>query len=779
MNRPSARKDTITRRRILAEGLVQGVGFRPFVHRLAGEHGLAGLVSNDSRGVVIEVEGPAGRLAAFIDDLPRRKPPLAQIMRLAVGEIPSTGQTDFVIMPSREGGDIGACPPPDTATCPDCLSEMNDPADRRYGYPFINCTNCGPRYTIIRALPYDRPATTMAAFAMCPSCASEYSDPADRRFHAQPIACPECGPRLELRGADGRPMPGDPVTQAGARLKEGAVVAVKGLGGFHLACDARDALAVERLRRRKGRESRPLAVMVRDLETAGRLVELDRAGRDILASSPRPVVLAPMRPGHGLAPGVAPGLSTLGLMLPYTPLHHLLLAAGPPELVMTSGNPSDEPIAADNQEALERLGGVADFFLLHDRDIHARADDSVVLMALGQPRVVRRSRGFAPRPLRLEPAGPDILAVGAELKNVVCLARGSLAFLSPHIGDLKHPDGLIFHQRTSDRLIRLLGVAPRAVALDLHPDYLSSRAALDRPEPLKIRVQHHAAHVLAGLAESGLAGPALGLALDGAGHGPDGTVWGGELLLVGPDGFSRPGHLARFRLPGGDAAAREPWRAALGLLRLAHGADWAAHAPDHLAGKTADGGAILARMLDQGINSPWCSSAGRLFDGVAGLAGLRLTCGHEGQAAMELEAAAAAGEHGAYPMDLAVSATGGLELDPAPLVRACLADLAGRVPIPVVSARFHAGLTDGLTQLAEAARRRHGLDLIVLSGGCFMNVLLLERLTRRLKASGFRVINHRDAPANDGGICLGQALAARLALAADDPELWTAPRPGA
>jgi hydrogenase maturation protein HypF len=772
------------RTRAVISGVVQGVGFRPYLYRLAREHGLAGEVSNNGQGVNLELEGPAGRVEDFFRELIPRKPPLAHILRVEKEEIPELGKADFRILPSSSGAAPTALVPPDTALCEDCLAELQDPADRRYLYPFINCTNCGPRYTIIRGLPYDRPLTTMAGFAMCPDCRAEYEDPADRRFHAQPNACPVCGPRAWLAEPGGRELPGDGPTLAGERLARGAVVAVKGLGGFHLACDAADQEAVARLRRRKRREEKPLAVMVPDLDSARALVRLSKAEEELLLSPVRPIILAPMRADHGLAPEVAPGLDRLGVMLAYTPLHHVLLTRGPEALVMTSGNLSDEPIARTNQEALEKLAGVADFFLLHDREIHTRADDSVVASAGGQPRLIRRSRGYVPRPVFLEREGPEILALGPELKNTVCLTRGREAFLSAHVGDLKDAETLDFFRHTIDRLQDLVGVRPDFLACDLHPDYLSTRQALETPGPDPIRVQHHAAHILSAMAEQGLSGPVLGLALDGTGLGLDGTVWGGEILLVSERGLRRLGRIRPFPLPGGDAAAREGWRTACGLLRSAFGPDWAAHRPAGLVRRMEEQGfgagrlRDLERMMERGLNSPLCSSAGRLFDGVAALAGVRFVSAYEGQAAVELEGALDPGENQAYPLGLETGPGGEggsdiIEIDPRPMLNRLLEDLGkGLGPRPV-SARFHAGLIKVLARAAGLAGRWTGCGRVVLSGGCFVNQRLAGELPRLLKRAGLQVFGQRDVPTNDGGLSLGQALGARLALAAEDPGLWT------
>ena len=632
--------------RAVIGGVVQGVGFRPYLYRLAGEHHLSGVVSNNGQGVVLEVEGQELEIESFFAQLIPRKPPLAHIVRLHKEEIPPLGETGFRIIASSREGPARALVPPDTAICQDCLAELKDPADRRYNYPFINCTNCGPRYTIIQGLPYDRPLTTMSGFEMCPRCRAEYDDPANRRFHAQPNACPVCGPRAWLADARGREVPGPGPALAGERLGQGAIVAVKGLGGFHLACDAADQEAVVRLRRLKKREEKPLAVMVPDLASARDLVSLSRAEEELLLSPVRPIILAPAREDSALAPAVAPGLNRLGVMVAYTPLHHVLLSQGPRVLVMTSGNLSDEPIAMTNQEALKRLSGVADCFLLHDREIHTRADDSVAASVNGQPRLIRRSRGYVPRPVFLARTGPEILALGPELKNTVCLTRANEAFLSAHVGDLKDAETYSFFHQTIRRLKELVGVEPEYLACDLHPDYLSTRHALSSPGPGPIQVQHHAAHILSAMAERGLSGPVLGLALDGTGLGLDRTIWGGELLAVSERGMKRLGRIKPFWLPGGDAAAREPWRIACGLLRNRSTVpDWAAHRPAPLirldGGAGATGPAALQNLDNDdgpgGSTAPGVLRPDAFSTAVAGLAGVRYKAAYEGQAAVELE----------------------------------------------------------------------------------------------------------------------------------------------
>ncbi len=756
-------------RRIRARvgGVVQGVGFRPFVYNLARELGLAGFVTNTARGVELCVQGPGAALDRFFRRLQADSPPLARISQLEQEEEPPRpGQRRFVIRPSRRGR-RRALISPDVATCPDCLAELMDPADRRYRYPFINCTNCGPRYTIIKDLPYDRPQTTMAAFTMCPECLAEYQDPGNRRFHAQPNACPRCGPRLWLADSRGREIPcADPVREAAARLGRGQVLALKGLGGFHLAVDAFDPEAVARLRRRKQREEKPLALMVPDLEGARELVELDPLSRQALSGIQRPIVICPMRPGTGLAPGVNPGNRSLGIMLPYTPLHHLLMAEGFRALVMTSGNLSEEPICRDNREALERLGPIADCLLLHDRDIYLRSDDSVVRVVAGRLRQVRRSRGYVPVPLELAPelvpqGCPPILALGAHLKNTLCLLRGSQAFLSQHVGDLENLETLEFFQLTAGHLARILEARPRILACDLHPDYLSTGWAREQGLPL-VRVQHHHAHALAVMAEHGLAGPVLALSLDGTGYGPDGTVWGGELLACHRRGYRRLGRLEHLYLPGGEAAVRQPWRVGLAVLRQLRG-EQAAGLDLELVREKGSHLELWGRMMAGGINTPRTSSLGRLFDAAAAICGLRRRVAYEGQAAVELEQSLDPGERGSYAFALRRDEKGLIILDWRPALDELVREAAAGVDIPLLAARFHRGLVAGLAAWARAGARQAGLEQVCLGGGCFLNAFLLEHLPPRLEEQGLAVYTPARVPAGDGGISLGQALAAAAA----------------
>jgi hydrogenase maturation protein HypF len=760
---------TLTRTRVRVEGIVQGVGFRPFVHALAGRLGLAGLVGNDAGGVFVEVEGAAETVERFLEALATEAPPLAVIERLTATPLAPTGGRGFAIAPSQAGGERQTLVSPDTATCPDCLRELADPADRRYRYPFINCTNCGPRFTIVRDVPYDRPATTMAGFAMCADCAREYADPADRRFHAQPVCCPACGPTLALLDRQGRPAGGDPLAEAAARLRAGAAVAVKGLGGYHLAADAASEPAVAALRARKHREDKPFAVMVADLAAARRLCLVDPAEEAMLASPRRPIVLLRRRDGQEVEAGsgaagrvaasVAPGNRSLGLMLPYTPLHHLLLAIVGRPIVLTSGNVSDEPIAYLDDEARERLGGIADWFLVHDRPIHMRADDSVVRSFGGRELPLRRSRGFAPQPLGLPwPFPRHVLACGAELKSTFCLAKGRHAFLSHHIGDLENYETFRSFTEGVDHFRRLFAVDPEVVAHDLHPEYLSTKYALELDGVELEGVQHHHAHVASCLADNSEAGPVLGVAFDGLGFGADGTIWGGELLVADLEGFRRAGHLEVVPLPGGAAAIKEPWRMAAAWLDAA----LQGRVPGRLdvVGRNRDRWEHVVALARSGTAAPPTSSAGRLFDAVAAILGVRDAVNYEGQAAVELEQLADPRERSAYPARVAPTDGGLLRLGGADLIRSVVEELMSGVAPPLIAARFHNGLAAATVAACEALREEEGLGTVALSGGVFQNMLLLERTVTALRRRGFRVLTHSRVPPNDAGISLGQAAVA-------------------
>ncbi|MFC5834516.1 carbamoyltransferase HypF [Nonomuraea insulae] len=748
---------------IRVEGVVQGVGFRPFVYALATRLGLAGHVGNDGRGVFVELAGGRTEIEEFLLRLESDAPPRAGIERITVtsGRSAAHSGGGFAIVASDDSGAPGTLVSPDLATCADCLAELRDPADRRYRYPFVNCVNCGPRLTIVRGTPYDRPRTTMAGFAMCGECAAEYHDPGDRRFHAQPTCCPACGPALSLAGA-----PGDALTGAVQVLLSGGVLAVKGIGGYHLAVLAGDENAVAELRRRKGREAKPFAVMVADLAQARRLCEVDAVAASLLTDAAAPIVLAPRRAGAAasesvvsepaVSESVAPGQRCLGIMLPYTPLHHLLLAGTAAPIVLTSGNTSGEPIVHDDAEALARLGAIADAVLAHDRPIHLRADDSVARPFRGRPALLRRSRGHAPQPVRLAWEAPrQILGCGAELKNTFCLAKGRHAFVSPHIGDLADYATLRSYREGIEHFQSLFGVRPEVVAHDLHPEYLSTKHALELHGVELAGVQHHHAHIASCLADNGEHAQVIGVAFDGLGYGPDGTLWGGEFLLADLVSFERAGHLAPVPMPGGVTAIRQPWRMAAAYLDGIDGTEALAVARRN----ERWWGRVTALARSGGSGAPPTSSAGRLFDAVAALLGVRDTISYEGQAAIELEQLADLSERGAYHAAVSCGA-GTLVIEGADLVRAATADLKEGVETAVVAARFHNGVRDLIVRCCLLLRERTGLSKVALSGGVFQNLLLAGRTVERLEEAGFLVLTHARVPANDGGISLGQVAVA-------------------
>jgi hydrogenase maturation protein HypF len=759
---------TLERQRLLVRGTVQGVGFRPFVWRLAREESLRGWVRNGGQGVEIEVEGGAEHLARFGRRLRAEAPPLARIETVDRFALEPDGAATFEILPSHLASQVVLPISPDVAPCLACRAEVDAPADRRYGYPFTNCTDCGPRFTIIRALPYDRERTTMREFALCRACRREYEDPGDRRFHAEPIACPTCGPRLEFRGSAGVLVDGA-LDASIAALGAGTIVAVKGLGGFQLSCDAADEAAVARLRERKGREAKPFAVMMANLELARLLCHVGDAEGEVLASPQAPVVLlrirnppAPHAPR--IAPSIAPGLDTLGVMLPSTPLHHILLRRFGRPLVMTSGNRSEEPIAVDNCEAAERLHTIADAFLFHDRAIASRYDDSVVHVADGEVAVLRRARGYAPSPIRLSRAARvPILGTGAQLKNTFCLVRGADAFLSQHIGDLDDALTLAHHHETLALYRRLFATEPEVVAHDLHPDYATTSWAHSLPGVRIVGVQHHHAHIASCAAEHGVREPVIGVALDGTGYGTDGAAWGGELLVVDGSRFERVAHLQYLPLPGGDAAAREPWRMAVAALVHAFGDEADPLVSMFLPSIPNSRRRAVTRLARGALPVPLTSSAGRLFDAVAALTGVRHMNRYEGQAAMELEARVDPAEDGVYPLPRA-EAAGSAVWDVSPLVRAIVDDLRGGTAIGSIAARFHNALAASITESCELARERTGIGVVALSGGCFQNRRLLTTLRERLRSARFHVITHRSVPPNDGGISLGQAAVALAVL---------------
>jgi hydrogenase maturation protein HypF len=761
----------LERRAVEVCGIVQGVGFRPFVYNLAVRLHLRGFVKNQTGNVRIEVEGDPASLDRFLAELAERPPPLARVQHLAWEARLPRGDQQFRIEPSDDEGLRAVFVSPDVAVCADCLAELFDPRNRRYRYPFLNCTNCGPRLTIITGAPYDRAQTTMASFAMCPACSAEYDDDADRRFHAQPTACAACGPRLELRGAMGEPVEtADPLGRFLDGLRGGAIGAVKGLGGYHLACDAQNGAAVAELRRRKHRDEKPFAVMVQDLAAAEILCEVGEVERRLLLSPRRPIVLLSKRTKDVVAQGVAPGNPYLGVMLPYTPLHHLLLHAARIPLVMTSGNRSDEPIAYRDDEALTRLAGVADRFLIHNRPIHVRCDDSVTCVVEGEESLLRRSRGYAPAPIALPFSCPrPILAVGGQLKATFALGRDDHAVLSHHLGDLDHFEAYRAFVQDVALYEQLFAVRPTAIVHDLHPDYLTTRYAQERAQlegVPTLAVQHHHAHLASCMAEHGLDEPVIGVTFDGTGYGTDGTIWGGEFLVGDYRSFRRAAHLRPVGLPGGDQAIREPWRMALSHLLDAGSPE------TPLTGRLSPlQRRTIERMLERGLQSPKTSSAGRLFDAAASLAGVRDCVSYEGQAAIELEwLASGQAPAGSYPFSLETDSTTDpgetlLRVDTRPLIAAVAADANQGVEAAQIARRFHSSLVEVVAAVCGRLRTATGIAAVVLSGGVFLNALLTAEVSARLRTDGFRVYRHRLVPPNDGGLSLGQLAIAAARLA--------------
>ncbi|MDD2463539.1 MAG: carbamoyltransferase HypF [Desulfobulbus sp.] len=749
---------------IHVRGIVQGVGFRPFVYRLAHEWNLAGTVINDGDGVEIYLAGAEAELQSFVNRLRLEAPPAARIVHLDVQPTEVAPEIDsFSILPSRSSQRASTQIAPDMACCSDCLAEIGDPADRRYRYPFTNCTNCGPRFSIVEHIPYDRPNTSMRAFVLCESCNREYNDPLDRRFHAQPNACSICGPQLSWHDGSGAVIDGDCLQHCAQALSTGRVVAIKGLGGFHLAVNGADEAAVGLLRERKHRPAKPLAIMVRDLERAKRFCRISEAEAKLLQSPEHPIVLVDRSRGGVIADSVAPGLDVIGLMLPYTPLHHLLLSEtdAPEILVMTSGNRGGEPICTGNEEALRRLHGLADFFLLHNRDIVTRVDDSVARIMDGKVRLLRRARGYSPVPILLNQPTDDILACGGEMKNSFCIVRGQEAYLSQHIGELVNTESFVFYRESIHHLQAVLELVPERVACDLHPDYLSTRYARGRSQDCRM-VQHHHAHVGAVLAEQQLKGPVLGVILDGTGYGIDGSIFGGEIYQADRSMFTRRGHLAGLDLPGGDRATQEPWRMALSLLYSHLGAEAlkAENQPPALHGVAEAKKQLLGQMLVKKVNCPSTSSCGRLFDGISALVGLCLVSQYEGQAAMLLEQQAMQAEDapaiGRYPVDCR-SMDNQMVIHSRGLVAELLADIGKGTPIPVMARAFHLWLVDAFVHSLVQLRDTTCLDQVVLAGGCMQNRLLFERLSRSLREHGFAVHGGEMVPMNDGGLALGQA----------------------
>ena len=764
---------TRERRGITVRGIVQGVGFRPYVYALARGHGLSGTVRNDAEGVRIEVEGAPEKLARFVRALEEDPPPLAMVESVDWQPLATLGGREFRIEESREGLRRQTLVSPDVATCDDCLAEVLDPADKRYRYPFTNCTNCGPRFTITRTVPYDRATTTMSGFTMCPDCLREYEDPADRRFHAQPNACPACGPRLRLLDKFGHLLhakPDDPILRTARMLRGRAIVAIKGLGGYHLACDPFDERAVRTLRGRKVRQDKPFALMACDLAQVHEICQVSPGEEALLTSPARPIVLLERRENTGVAEGVAPRQSTLGVMLAYTPLHHLLLRDAGIPLVMTSGNTSDEPIAYRDEEALDQLCEIADYFLTHDRMIHMRCDDSVVRTARGRPYPIRRSRGYAPAPLRLAADfRRHTLACGGELKNTFCLARGRHAFMSHHVGDMENYETLRSFREGIEHYSRLFDVSPELVAYDLHPEYLSTKYARELEETglPAAGVQHHHAHVASCLADNER--PAeervIGVALDGTGYGTDGAVWGGEFFEGSlKRGFTRLAHLDYAPLPGGSAAIRQPWRMALAQLISVYGQEDTMKLPLAAVQQAGERSVMLiARLVERKLNTPPTSSAGRLFDAVAALTGVPGTerTTYEGQAAVELELAACGPASRGYPFLLRPKDQGWI-VETGEIIHEVVEDLLAGRATGEISSRFHRTMAEVVAAGCEKIRGAGGTTAVALSGGTFQNMLLLRQVIKLLEGKGFQVYRHRRVPANDGGLALGQAILADM-----------------
>ncbi|MEW6051203.1 MAG: carbamoyltransferase HypF [Candidatus Zixiibacteriota bacterium] len=747
------------RRRLSVQGIVQGVGFRPFVYRLANELQLAGFVQNDSSGVTIEIEGHPEVLDRFVGRLRSDSPPLSRLTGLSVEHISADGGTTFAIIGSKDALSPQTIIPPDIATCDDCLRELFDPTDRRFHYPLINCTNCGPRFTIVEGVPYDRPSTSMKIFPMCPACAAEYHEPTNRRFHTQPNACPACGPSLTLMDGSGNAIPGDPIDETVRLLRAGKILAVRGVGGFHLACDPTNDTAVSELRRRKGRAEKPFALMAPSLDSVRKFCDVSTDESTLLCDYRRPIVLLRAKTGHKLSGLAAPGNPFLGFMLAYSPLHHLLLRGNFDALIMTSGNFAEEPIAIGCEEALERLAPLADYFLLHDREILQRCDDSIMRIASGSPRLIRRARGFVPEPVFLKSdLHRPTLAVGGELKNTVALGRNDVVFLSQHIGDLDNPSALGFFEHCMAHLKSILGITPELIACDLHPEYLSTKWAAK--QGLKcVQVQHHHAHLVSVMAENGVSERTIGIILDGTGYGTDGTIWGGEVLVGDAADFERFAWLAPVPMPGRTAAIRQPWRMALAYLQYAYGDDFRALDVPLLNEIPATHRDTVLQAITRHINSPLTSSCGRLFDGIAAILGTRNEVTFEAQAAMELEFLAHESKS-AMPGNMPVLVTARGPLDFRHLIRTVVEGIARDVHRRDLAHAFHVGLVELFLKAATAARQETDIKRVALSGGVYQNLLFFEEMVRRLREEQFEILTHVQVPTNDGGLALGQIVAA-------------------
>ncbi|MBN1376065.1 MAG: carbamoyltransferase HypF [Dehalococcoidia bacterium] len=757
--------DNIQLARISARGVVQGVGFRPFVYGLASHHGLNGWVCNTSEDVKIEVEGDRKTLDLFISDLEKKAPSLARIENISFNFAAPAGYTVFEIRHSLTVPGRYQMVSPDIATCQPCLEDIFTAGNRRFHYPFTNCTNCGPRFTIIKDIPYDRPLTTMSIFNMCPDCQREYEDPLDRRFHAQPSACPICGPRLQLTDNQGKLIKCDDIIVKTAEfLKEGRIIAIKGLGGFLLACNAENAAPVSLLRQRKRRPSKPFAVMLKDIEDIRRHCEISEAEEKLLLSPQAPIVLVRWKAGSTICHETGPALRYLGVMLPYTPIHHLLLRETGLPLIMTSGNISEEPIAGENTEALRRLAGIADYFLLHNRDIYSTYDDSVAMVVNNVPQLVRRARGYAPYPVHLTYSSPQILACGAEEKNTFCLTRENHAFVSQHIGDMENLETLEYYEHTIKLYKQLFRIQPDMLAYDMHPEYLPTKYAIEQAEKTGARtvpVQHHHAHIVSCLADNATEGPAIGLAFDGTGYGPDGKIWGGEFMIVDYQDFKRVGQLEYLPLPGGAAAIKKPCRIALGYLLALSGGNLPDSRLGFLSSIDKTEMELVRRQVESNINCPLTSSMGRLFDAVSAMAGIRSTIDYEAQAAIEMEMKAyqSIEEQGSYPFTVTGDDSYHIILLHE-LISAVAGDLLRGCPQSIVSMRFHNTIAAMAADVCLKIRQMTGLNTTALSGGCFQNRLLLNKVSSRLESAGFAVLTHKQVPCNDGGISLGQAIIA-------------------
>ena len=759
----------IERARIFVKGIVQGIGFRPFIYKLAFKHDLKGFVYNTSEGVIIEAEGHKGNIDRFYNEILTNAPPLSRIENSTISYFPPQGYTTFEIRSSISEEGKYQLISPDIATCKDCLYELTDPGNRRYYYPFTNCTNCGPRFTLIEDIPYDRPFTTMKSFTMCPNCRKEYENPDNRRFHAQPNACPVCGPQIELLDASGNRLPNSNVIKAAATLlTEGKIFAIKGLGGFQLACDATNESSVRELRLRKKRESRPFALMVANLDEAKKYCHLSSLEENLLVSAQSPIVLVQRKPDIPICRLVAPGIEYLGLMLPYTPLHHLLLREAKLPLIMTSGNISEEPIARDNSEALERLMGIADYFLVHNRDIYSRYDDSVTMIERKEVQLIRRARGYAPSPIKLNFQSKPVLACGADEKNSFCLTRDRYAFVSQHIGDLENLETLENYEKTIDLYEKLFRINPYIIASDLHPDYASTSYAHDlvssNGNMKAVPVQHHHAHIVSCMADNSIDTPVIGIAFDGTGYGSDGHLWGGEFLFADYHGFERLGHLEYLPLPGGEKAIKKPYRTAIGYLYKILGDTALQTKYSFLKEISRNEIDLIRHQVRTGLNTPVTSSIGRLFDAVSSICGIRGIIDYDGQAAIELEMTA----YGAvgsitkgYPFAIREQ-DGTYIISISELLTTLIEDVSKNASISLVAAKFHHSIASMIFEMVQLISNKTGVTQVALSGGVFQNRLLLRLVIPELEKAGFSVLTHRQVPCNDGGISLGQAVIANL-----------------